>query len=134
MTEINIGANAEKWEFLRESIKQTLLIFDLPKSDINRAIIICEEIYINVSKYAYPGGNGDIKIVINYSKSDKILILKFTDSGIPFDPTKIPYVDIHEPLKTRKFGGLGLHIVREAASSMNYERLKNKNMLTIKIK
>ena len=62
--------------------------------------------------------------------------LKFTiiDSGKPFDPTVQSAVDTSLSAQERKIGGLGIHIMRQNMDSINYERLDNRNILTLRKK
>ena len=81
--------------------------------------------------YAYPmGTQGDITLDASFDGS----ILKFviTDSGKPFDPTEGGRLDTSLSAEERPIGGLGIFLVRELMDSINYERIDNKNILTLK--
>jgi sigma-B regulation protein RsbU (phosphoserine phosphatase) len=43
-------------------------------------------------------------------------------------------VDIHQDAEDRPIGGLGIHLVREIMDSVNYERVDNLNVLTLRKK
>ena len=60
--------------------------------------------------------------------------LKFTiiDSGKPFDPTIQAEIDTTLSAKERKIGGLGIHLMRQNMDSINYERMDNLNVLTLR--
>ncbi len=107
------------------------LQFD-PKAG-NQICLAVEEAVVNVMNYAYPTGQEgtvDIEAVANDER------LKFTiiDSGIPFDPTARPEVDINAPAEERPIGGLGIHLIRHYMDSMNYNRMDGKNILTLRKK
>ncbi len=90
-----------------------------------------EEAVVNVMDYAYPMGTvGEI----NVSANCNVERLKFTitDWGIPFDPTAKQEVDTTLSLEERPVGGLGIHLVRQIMDSINYERVNNKNVLTLR--
>ena len=90
-----------------------------------------EEAVVNVMNYAYPMGTvGEI----NVSAKCNAERLKFTitDWGIPFDPTAKQEVDTTLPLEERPVGGLGIHLVRQIMDSINYERVNNENVLTLR--
>ena len=59
--------------------------------------------------------------------------LKFiiTDSGVAFNPTKSELADTTLSAEDRPIGGLGILLVRELMDSINYERIDNKNTLTL---
>ena len=93
--------------------------------------VAVEEAVVNVMKYAYPEGqSGDVTI----EAASNDLRLKFTiiDSGKPFDPTIQTAVDTTLPAKEREIGGLGIHIIRQNMDSINYERMDNLNVLTLR--
>jgi len=95
--------------------------------------VAVEEAVVNVMKYAYPTGqHGDVNIEAAFNDTR----LKFTiiDSGKPFDPTVQSAVDTSLSAQERKIGGLGIHIMRQNMDSINYERLDNRNVLTLRKK
>ena len=54
-----------------------------------------------------------------------------TDSGVAFNPTEATLADTTLSVEERPIGGLGLLLVRELMDSINYERIDNKNTLTL---
>ena len=105
--------------------------FDMATTmQINLAI---EEAVVNVMKYAYPPGRqGDV--TIEASLNDVRLKFTIIDSGKPFDPTVQPKVDTTLSAEERNIGGLGIHIMRQNMDSINYERMDNLNVLTLRKK
>ena len=95
--------------------------------------VAVEEAVVNVMKYAYPPGQ-QRDVTIEAASND--LRLKFTiiDSGQPFDPTVQAEVDTTLSAGERKIGGLGIHIIRQNMDSINYERMDNLNVLTLRKK
>ena len=95
--------------------------------------VAVEEAVVNVMKYAYaPGVRGNVTI----EAASNGARLKFTiiDSGAPFDPTVQDEVDTTLSAAERKIGGLGIHIMRQNMDSLNYERMDNLNVLTLRKK
>ena len=94
-----------------------------------------EEIVTNVMLYAYPGKSGQVLVECNKAVSDQPsairLIFTVTDSGIPFDPTKKEEVDTTLSAEERPIGGLGIHLVRQIMDEVSYERVEDKNVLTL---
>ncbi len=93
-----------------------------------------EEVVSNVMLYAYPGRK-DGKVFVEYTEIEneqgKQLIFTVSDSGIPFDPTKQKEVDTSLAAEDREIGGLGIHLVRQLMDEIRYERVDNKNILTL---
>lgn len=89
-----------------------------------------EEAVTNVIMYAYPEGTDglvDIEAIIG----EKQLEIIISDSGMAFDPTARPDVDISLDAEKRPVGGLGIHLVRSLMDSVKYERKDGKNVLSL---
>jgi sigma-B regulation protein RsbU (phosphoserine phosphatase) len=97
---------------------------------INLAI---EEAVVNVMNYAYPSGmNGNVDI--DAQMNDERLKFVISDNGTPFDPTAKAEVDTTLSAEERGIGGLGIHLIRQIMDTINYERVDNKNVLTLRKK
>lgn len=108
-----------------EAIAQEKQLSQSMAMGINLAL---EEAVSNVILYAYPketDGLVDVEAYLRKSSLEFIIV----DSGIPFDPTAAPEVNLDAPAEDRPIGGLGIHLVRELMDSVNYERKDNKNYL-----
>ena len=113
-----------------EEVCQAVGFDDIVTMKVNVAI---EEAVVNVMNYAYPPGQrGDVTV----EAASNDLRLKFTiiDCGKPFDPTVQSAADTTLPAKERRIGGLGIHIMRQNMDSINYERMDNLNVLTLRKK
>jgi sigma-B regulation protein RsbU (phosphoserine phosphatase) len=111
-----------------EEVCQAVGFDDIVTMKVNVAV---EEAVVNVMKYAYPPGHrGDV--TIEAASNDVRLKFTIIDSGMPFDPTVQAEVDTTLSAKERKVGGLGIHIIRQNMDSMNYERMNNLNVLTLR--
>ena len=106
-----------------KSIAEENQIPDSVSSSINLAM---EEAVTNVIMYAH-SDTVDIESVVNGDE----LTFTITDTGIAFDPTKAPDVDVTENAGDRRIGGLGIHLFRKIMDSVNYKRADGKNILTL---
>lgn len=95
--------------------------------------LILEEVLANVISYAY-GDNQLHEIVVRADLRDGELVIEVEDDGRPFNPLQIPPPDLDRPLEQRNVGGLGLHLVRELTSSIEYNRREEKNHLVMRKK
>ena len=102
--------------------------FNMP---INLAL---EEAVSNVMLYAYPDRT-DAKVFVEYlevpTEQGRQMIFTISDSGIPFDPTQKSEADITLSAEERAIGGLGIHLVRQLMDQIIYERIDDKNILTL---
>ena len=95
--------------------------------------VAVEEAVVNVMKYAYPPGQ-QRDVTIEAASNDVRLKFTIIDCGMPFDPTVQSEVDTTLSAQERKIGGLGIHIIRQNMDSINYERIDNLNVLTLRKK
>jgi sigma-B regulation protein RsbU (phosphoserine phosphatase) len=81
--------------------------------------LMVEELFTNMVKYS-PASAADVRIdVAAIAGGVEVTI---TDYDVePFDVTRAPAVDIDLPIEQRKPGGLGLHLIRKLADSLDYE-------------
>ena len=113
-----------------EEVCQTVGFDNVVTMQIKVAV---EEAVVNVMKYAYPPNmHGDV--TIEAASNDVRLKFTIIDSGKPFDPTVYSEVDTTLSAKERTIGGLGIHIMRQNMDSINYERMDNLNVLTLRKK
>jgi len=104
----------------------------LTKSIVNETTLALEEIFSNIVNYAYDDEKVH-RITCQLSVENDQLNLEVTDDGRPFNPLIMPPPDIHAPLENRCIGGLGIHIVRRLMDALEYRRVEDKNILTLKI-
>ena len=113
-----------------EEVCQTVGFDEIVTMQVKVAV---EEAVVNVMKYAYPTGQrGDV--TIEAASNDVRLKFTIIDSGKPFDPTVQAEVDTTLSATERNIGGLGIHIMRQNMDSINYERMDNLNVLTLRKK
>jgi serine/threonine-protein kinase RsbW len=77
-----------------------------------------EELFTNLVRHA--SGSADIEIDIELSGD--LLSIRLTDRGTePFDGNSLGEVDTGAPLMERQPGGLGIHLVKKMADSLDYD-------------
>ena len=89
-----------------------------------------EELVTNCIKYGYQDANGHT-IDFLLSVDEGVLSLEVVDDGNPFNPLDAPRPDLSLPPEKRPIGGLGLHLLRELADEMRYERRAGTNRLRL---
>jgi anti-sigma regulatory factor (Ser/Thr protein kinase) len=96
-----------------------------PQDEINCA---AEEIFVNIAKYAYTPAAGTALVSIDAGDD---FVIRFEDSGRPFNPLESPAPDLDKPLMERKIGGLGIYLVKKLMDTVNYTRVDGKNVLVM---
>jgi serine/threonine-protein kinase RsbW len=96
--------------------------------DLNLAL---DEIVSNVVKYAYPKG-GEHLFSLHISLSDDEFVARVEDDGVEFNPMEHPAPDLDAPLEERKEGGLGIFLIRQIMTSVDYQRMMGTNIVTLR--
>lgn len=97
--------------------------------NINLAL---EEAMVNVFHYAYPD-NAKKEVSMQIKLHENQLYFILTDSGVEFDPTKEGDVDITLPAEERNIGGLGIFLIKNIMNNVSYQRIDDRNILTMEI-
>lgn len=99
---------------------------------IQTAICVAiEEVFVNVARYAYEDGEGDVVFGIGFDKESRTVTFRMRDKGIPFDPLKKPDPDITLSAEEREIGGLGIFITKKTMDTVAYAYENGENVLTM---
>ena len=93
--------------------------------------VAIEEVFVNVAHYAYPEGQGDMRLGIGFDAQSRTITFCMRDSGVPFDPLQKPDPDITLSAEDREIGGLGIFITKKTMDSVTYAYENNENILTM---
>lgn len=93
--------------------------------------IALEEIFVNIARYAYRSGEGNVTIRASLGGDPKALTLRFCDSGAPFDPLAREDPDVSLDARSREIGGLGIYLVKELMDAAAYQYVDRMNVFTI---
>lgn len=116
---------------LNDFVEEACLTVGFDETITSQLKVAIEEAVVNVINYAYPPDTrGDV--AVEAAANDMRLKFTISDSGKPFDPTVQAAVDTTLPAKERNIGGLGIHLIRQIMDSINYERIDQFNVLTLR--
>jgi serine/threonine-protein kinase RsbW len=97
---------------------------------IYRIAFCAEELVTNVIVHGHePTAHGSIWVRLDVADGGATLTVE--DHGQPFDPTTFPPPAKARSLEEAPVGGLGLHMVRQSSSGMQYRRLDGMNRLVV---
>ena len=68
---------------------------------------------------------------VQFLKETSGVKLVFMDDGVPYDPLSHVDPDTTLPAAERPVGGLGILMVKKMSNSVSYERVRNRNCLTV---
>lgn len=113
--------------FIEEFVSQAGLAEELVFS-FNLAL---EEAVSNIILYAYPPDE-EHTLSLKARRDGNIVTFILGDTGKEFDPTSVPVADINLGAKEREIGGLGIFLIGQIMDYVEYQRIENKNILTLK--
>jgi len=116
------GASADAEAWLREH-KASLKITNL-------VLLAIEELVINCIDYGYDD-SAEHTIVIDLSIDEQNLTITVIDDGHPFDPLTAPAPNFSVDVQDRPVGGLGIHLLKQLADQVAYERRDSTNRITL---
>lgn len=99
---------------------------------IHRSELVFEEVCVNVIRHAYPGrraGSRPIHTEARIAAGD--IVLTIEDEGLAFDPTAAPPHVPAASLDEARIGGRGIALTRLWTRSMRYERIGDRNRMTL---
>lgn len=95
---------------------------------INLAI---DELLTNTISYGFPDG-GRHQIVLELACQGDEIIIDLVDGATGFNPLEdAPPPDLVAPLRERRVGGLGVHLVKTVMDAVSYRREEDRNHLRL---
>ena len=105
--------------------------YECPMKIQTAICVAIEEVFVNVARYAYENGEGDVTLEIGFDKESRTFTFRMRDEGIPFDPLKKPDPDITLSAEEREIGGLGIFITKKTMDTVEYTYENGENTLTM---
>ena len=96
----------------------------------HRMTLVLEELLTNVVAYGYDD-DAEHEINIRLKLADGVLTAIFDDDGRPFDPNNAKIPDLSDDIEERAIGGLGIHLILTIVDSLDYQRIKGRNYITL---
>lgn len=93
--------------------------------------IAFDDLLNNIVSYAYRGSPDQV-IDVRIELAPDCLEASVSDDGPMFDPFALESPDVGLDLEERIIGGLGVHLVRTMMDEVQYHRLNDRNVVTIR--
>lgn len=132
MTQLKLEASLKNLDHVQKFIEQQLAEADCPEKIRLQVAMAVEEIYVNITEYAYFPETGDVEVYCSLKKDPLQIIIEFHDHGQPFDPLEHAEADIHLPAELRPVGGLGIFMTKQLMDNVAYRYERGKNILTLR--
>ena len=131
MTERIFPAKTDCLNDVLAFIEESMEGFECPAKTLNAVCVAIEEVFVNISDYAYKDGDGDVRISVTLNGNDRTAVFRISDKGTPFDPLKKPDPDITLAAGEREIGGLGIFIAKKTMDTVSYAYENGENVLTM---
>lgn len=126
------GSSVENAAKVDSFIENFLDRQEINKSKIASIKLVSDELISNIVKYAYPNEKGDIYIRLLLSEDKKEFVMTIIDTGVPFNPFEEQEKPIEGNAMDAEEGGLGILIIKQVMNKCFYDRIYNKNIVTLK--
>ena len=127
MNEIKITSELSQVDRIRDFLHDFLKDVNLAEEAYYWIELSMVEMAINIVRYAYPEGSGDIFLKV-WRENDWIHF-EIRDHGIAFDPSKAKKPDIKRMMSDEQKGGLGIYLTRKLMDRFDYRREGCQNIL-----
>jgi serine/threonine-protein kinase RsbW len=124
--EFSIRNSFPEFEKLNPAVDRFLEQNRMPERLVYTVRLVLEELASNVIRHG-SDAPGSCTIHLAVDIEPERLVIRVSDDGRQFDPTRHLPPDIDRPLKDRQPGGVGIHLVRSVADEMRYERREGWN-------
>lgn len=122
--ELIVKSSTKNLSKIRNFIISAAKDFNLPEEDSGKIMLSVEEACTNIIKHAYKDNtDGIITIKLNILPKQFEVIIE--DNGIHFNPNNIPEPDIEEYHRQKRFGGLGMFLMKKLMDKVTYKTLSN---------
>ncbi|MDR2579582.1 MAG: ATP-binding protein [Fibromonadaceae bacterium] len=129
MNELTIDAKPENLDAVQDFVAEKLKSANCPIELQMQIAVAVEEIFVNIAYYAYSSKVGSVTIRMTTENS---VVIEFEDNGKSYNPLEEKDPDITASAKNREVGGLGIFIIKKTMDTVEYQRIGNKNILTIR--
>ena len=125
--DISIACDMAEIGRLADAVESYCRTASVPEAMASQMALALDEIVTNTINHASADGGIDIRLTV----ADGELVAVIEDGAAPFDPRTIDSPDTKASLDQREPGGLGLLLVRSLMDRFDYERIDDRNRVTL---
>jgi len=131
MKELVTDAIVENATEVIDFVASELKALGCSKSIIVQMSITIDEIFSNISYYAYGPDTGTATVRTEILNNPLRVVVTFFDRGKPFNPLAKADPDINVSVEEAEIGGLGIYLVKKNMDEVRYEYIDGQNVFTI---
>ena len=134
MNRISLTPDLSSIAELEQSLEEFAGAHELDMGLQNRLNLMLEELITNCVNYSLPSVSGP-ELELCLSVEDTVVVAQVEDNGPAFDPfTEAPEADTASALEDRPIGGLGIFLTKKFSDQYTYERVGQRNRVTLRCK
>jgi len=119
---------------LEQSLEEFAGAHELDMGLQNRLNLMLEELITNSVNYSLQTVSGP-ELELRLSLEETFVVARLEDNGPAFNPfTEAPEADTSSSLEDRPVGGLGIYLTKKFATEYTYERIGERNRVTLRCK
>jgi len=134
MTQISLSTDLSSITELEQSLEEFASAHELDMGLKNRLNLMLEELITNSVNYSLKSVSGpELKLSLFWE--EQVVVARVEDNGPAFDPFRdAPEADTTSPLEDRPIGGLGVYLTKKFSDEYTYERIGERNRVTLRCK
>lgn len=119
--EHSIEADLENLKSVRSFIKESGQILGVDDDTLGDLCLVVDEAVTNIVLHGYDGQKGTVDLLVKSDGSDMVITLR--DTAPYFDDSSVQTPHLDEPLAERKFGGMGVYLIRKLTDEFELRNL-----------
>ena len=131
MDRITVPARVDSLHAVNDFLREKLEECACPREILLQIRLALEEVFVNISSYAYRGGEGNVEVRCCLLEEPRWIEIRILDRGELFDPLSVDPADTSEEALLAREGGLGILLVCGTMDDVKYRYEDGKNVLTI---
>lgn len=128
---LTVSSEVSELSTITDSADEYLEAMACPMKAQTQIDVVIDEIFSNISFYAYGGQVGEVTFEMAPLPGDVGVKLTFSDYGVPYNPLLKEDPDTTLSAEEREIGGLGIFIVKKMMDSVEYTRENDQNILVM---
>lgn len=127
---VTVPGKLESLQIIGDFIRDHCVALQNFPDVLNDIQLAVDEACANIVKHGYSGSPGNITISLEL-QPDSVLI-RISDTAPPFNGNSAPKPLLSGDVDRRQPGGLGIFLMKSLMTQVQYQRVGNKNILTMK--
>ena len=132
MKKITVDATVDNLQQIIDFATEQLEERDCPMKVVMQMELVIEEIFVNISSYAYHPEIGAATFCVEFEENPPAVLMTFIDGGKPYNPLEKTDPDTTLDIDERDVGGLGIFLVKKNVDEISYKFDDGKNILSMK--